>query len=141
MKQHRRPLIIGLLAASIAPVLWLMLRDSYWPQPPDYDLMVLKVWYLSSLAGALVLGAPLVMLLKYLSKLTWRNVLLGSVVAGYAFVQVVIYAMLAEVRLDRLLDPGILLEGATLGLAAGVGFCVAAWPNNSFKPNLLRKSA
>jgi hypothetical protein len=139
--QHRRPLTLGLLVASVTAVIWLMVRESYWPQPPDFDLIVLRVWYLSSLVGTLLFGAPLVILLKLLSKLTWRNVLLGSVVAGYAFAQLVIYAMLGELRADRLLDPRVFLDGSGLGLAAGIGFCVAAWPNNSFKPKPLRGSA
>jgi hypothetical protein len=139
--QHRRPIAFGLFAASVAPVVWLMLRESHWPQPPDFDLTVLRVWYLSSLACTLFLGLPLVMLLKFLSRLTWPNVLVGAAVAGYFFVQLMIYAMLGELRSDRLLDPHIFMDGASLGLAAGIGFCIATWPNNSFKPRPLRGSA
>jgi len=131
--QHRRPLTLGLFAASVTPVLWLMLRESGWLQRPQFDLWVLQIWYLSSLAGVVVLGAPFIFLLSWFSRLTWANVLVGSVAAGCAFVQFVVYAMRGEVRADRLLDPGVILEGSILGLVAGIGFCIAAWPNISLK--------
>ena len=131
--QHRRPLTLGLFAASVTPVLWLMLRESDWLQRPQFDMWVLQIWYLSSLAGVVVFGAPFVFLLGRLSRLTWANVLIGSVVAGWVFLQFVVYAMLGEVRADRVLDPGVSLEGSVLGLVAGIGFCIAAWPNISLK--------
>lgn len=129
--QHRRPLVLGIFGASLAPVVFLMFRESQWPKPPDFDLTVLKVWYLSSLAGALCLGVPIAFLLKRASKLTWHSVLLASVVAGNLFTQLVTYAFLGEFRTDRLLDLHVLLEASCLGLAAGLGFCVASWPNPS----------
>jgi hypothetical protein len=108
-----------------------MAREWRWPEFQNFDLLVLQLWYLSSLAGTLLLGAPLVVLLKYRCRLTWRNVLLGSAVAGYVFEQLVVGAMLGELRADRLLDPHMFVGGTSLGLAGGIGFCVAAWPNNS----------
>jgi hypothetical protein len=132
--QHRRSISLGIAAASALPVLGILCYAKVWPKSSDLWQAVLFICALS-FTGILVLGLPVVLFLRHRGWLTWLTVLGSSVVVGNLYYQVLalFYANGPE--------PSQLIGGTALGLLAGVGFCIGAWPNKSFKPNPLRGSA
>jgi hypothetical protein len=93
------------------------------------------MFYAVALVGVLLLGLPVVLYLRRRGKLSWLTVLGASLVAGN------LYYQLLAIFLSEGFSPDQLLLGSLAGALAGVGFCVGAWPNNSFKPNPHRGGA
>lgn len=99
-------------------------------------------WYgfIIALPAALVLGGPLFFVFHRLALLRWWQVALGGALIG-----------LAAALVLPLLDSGFVWYkfgalSAPLGFLSGLVFWLVGvyrnlGPNNSFKPNLLRKSA
>jgi hypothetical protein len=131
--QHRRPIVLGLAAAWLAPVLVLAVQDGELPDPRFLQSTAFEVWAKTSALVVLLVGTPLVLLLKRFGWLTWLGVIGSSVVVSNFLAQWFVASMLGSLAPDRLFDPRILLNASLLGLAAGAAFCLAAWPNNSFK--------
>ncbi len=100
--------------------------------------LVLAISFTVAAVPTLLLGLPYVLWLRSRNALTWLNVCLGSAAVGALAMAVLSWAMVWNNPV-----PGAwsYLLGAGLGLAGGVGFCLGARPNNSFKPTLLRKAA
>ena len=131
--QHRRPILLGLAAASVAPVILLAVQGGNGPATAILQSTALEVWLKTSVLLVLAVGTPTVLLLRRLGLLTWLGVIGSSVVWANLLAQFFVASMLGSIRIDRLLDFHIFLQASLLGLAAGVAFCFAAWPNNSFK--------
>jgi hypothetical protein len=88
-----------------------------------------------SLATMLVVGLPYVLWLRSHNVLNAVTVCLGAMAAGAMALGLLNWGINWDHHAPGLLQ---LLYGAGFGLAAGIAFCVGAWPNNSFKPNTLR---
>ena len=88
---------------------------------------LLAVLYAISSVGVVGLGLPFVLLLRSCGWLTWLNVLGCSALAGILYWEVI------GIFLWEGFQISYLLEGALLGVLAGVGFCIAAWPNNALQ--------
>lgn len=91
-----------------------------------------------SYTAMLVLGLPYLLWLRSRNWLTWIPVYAGATLLGAA-----VWAGYWQMSLR---PPSLLKAlpvGAGIGLVVGIVFCWLAGcgPNNSFKPNLLRKSA
>ena len=145
MKQHKRPIWLGILAAIVLPAvsLPLLIMSTGWSGDsiPDTALGA-SILSLSTAIGAapaaVILGVPFVLWLRSRGMLTWLNVCIGAVAIG-ALALGAIYSL---IQWGNPL-PGLrqFTYGAAFGLVGGVGFCLGAWPNNSFKPKPLRGSA
>ena len=132
--QHKRPIALGLLSATACPVAGLLAWAHYWPTSAEQWGGVLGLC-LIALTGVFLFGLPIVLALRKYGRLTWAAVLVSAILAGNLYYQV----------LGTFLSDGfslsLLPEGTLFGLIAGLGFCIGAGPNKSFKPNPLRGSA
>jgi hypothetical protein len=138
--QHRRPLWLGALFASITPplclsavLLFLAPGVSGFAVILSAAAAVFAATFAVSLATMLVLGLPYVLWLRSRNMLNPLTICIGAMAAGAVAVGL----------LNWNRAPGLsqLLYGAVLGLASGIAFCAVARPNNSFKPKPLRGSA
>ena len=143
--QHKRPLWIGVLLASLAPWLCILVAllvdkigDPSFTDMISTSAMIFVIAFPVSLAAMLVLGLPYVLWLRSRGALNALTICAGAVAAGAITFALSSWGMSWDHR-----APGLpqLLFGAGLGLAAGVAFCLGAGPNNSFKPKPLRGSA
>jgi len=143
--QHRRPLWIGALLASLTPPLCALavLFVSRTGDPSISDMLgtaalIFAATFPISLATMLAIGLPYVLWLRSHNALSVLTVCVGAVAAGVVALGLLNWGANWDHRAPGLLQ---LLYGAGLGLAAGIAFCVGAGPNNSFKPKPLRGSA
>ena len=143
--QHRRPLWLGVLFASITPPLCLSAVLIFLaPGVSGFAVIfsaaaaVFAATFAVSLATMLVLGLPYVLWLRSRNMLNPLTICLGAMAAGAVAVGLLNWGVNWNHR-----APGLsqLLYGAGLGLASGIAFCAGARPNNSFKPKPLRGSA
>jgi hypothetical protein len=142
--QHKRPLWLGVLLASLAPPTGLigviLFTGTDLPSAPEV-LSTVSLAYLVAFPIALIamltLGLPFVLWLRSHNSL---NTL--SVCAGAAIIGAVSSSLLTmTIRWDHQFELAQLLYGAGFGLTAGIAFCLGAGPNNSFKPNPHRGGA
>ena len=131
--QHRRPISLGLAAASLAPVALLAVQGGQALGLSFFQSTAFKVWTITSILIVLLFGTPIVLLLKRFGQLSWLAVIGASIGAANVLAQLFVASMLGSIRADRLFDPHVFRDASLLGLVAGLGFCLAAWPNNSFK--------
>ena len=143
--QHSRSLVAGLVGAILAPAFGVLAYSMAAAQalPSSANdwwgvslLLLIAVTF--SLAGVLLLGLPYVLWLRGRFWLSWLNVIVGAAVAGTLHLTAIGWLFSWDRQLPALLD---LWPGVILGALSGLGFCVGAWPNNSFKPKPLRGSA
>ena len=143
--QHRRHLTLGLLGAVLAPALALLISSvvsaTFWPASLD-DWRGLGVLFTTTLAfsalGVLAFGLPLVLWLRAYQWLGWVTVLCSAAAVGAIYVALLSWLLSWSHQLPQFQQVGL---GMLLGLVSGIGFCLGAGPNNSFKPNPLRGSA
>ena len=99
--QHRRSIFLGIAAASATPVLGLLIHSGYWPKSFS-DLRVVALFYalfyVLTLPGVLILGLPIVLLLKRNGWLSWLKVLASSIVAGNLYRSSVSFSRMASIR-------------------------------------------
>jgi hypothetical protein len=144
VSQHKRPLWLGMLLASLAPPVCLigiiLFTGTDLPSFTEV-LSTVSLAYLVAFPIALVamltLGLPFVLWLRSHNMLNILSVCIGSVLIGAASFTLLTIA----IRWDHQFELAQLLYGAGFGLAAGIAFCIGAGPNNSFKPTPLRGAA
>ncbi len=143
--QHRRPLWLGVLLASLAPPLCMLtvLFFSRTDNPSITDMLntgmvAFAVTFPVSLCAKLALGLPFVLWLRSRKALNSMLICAGAVAVGVFTLALLTWVLSWDHRAPDLPQ---LLYGAGLGLAAGIAFCIGAGPNNSFKPKPLRGSA
>ncbi len=128
--QHRRPLWLGVLAASLAPAISMILvglvSASRFPSLTKMLRTIGTVFALTTpvaLAGILVLGLPLVLWLRSRNALNAAYVCIGAIAIG-----VIAWAVVGMVITydHRLPNPSMLLVGAVFGLVSGVAFCIGS---------------
>ena len=110
-----------------------MVLTGHWPSVAD--LVPYAVFFAFTVPGVLVLGVPFVLLLRSCYWLSWVTVLITSVVTGNLYYQIL------GIFLSVGFEIWYLIEGSVFGALAGLGFCIGAWPNKSFKPTPLRGAA
>jgi len=143
--QHSRPLVAGLVGATLAPAIGVLAYSMAAAQALPSSAndwwgvsLLLLIVGVFSLAGVLVLGLPYVLWLRGRVWLSWLNVIVGAAVAGMLHLTAIGWLFSWDRQLPALLD---LWPGVVLGALSGLGFCVGSWPNNSFKPTPLRGAA
>ena len=141
VSQHKRPLWLGVLLASLAPPVCLvgiiLLTGTDLPSFTE-ALSAVSLAYLVAfpiaLFAMLALGLPFVLWLRSHKFLNVLSVCVGSALIGAACFTLLTMA----IRWDHQFELAQLLYGAGFGLTAGIAFCIGAGPNNSFKPRPLR---
>jgi hypothetical protein len=142
--QHKRPLWIGALLASVAPALCLLaaLIPAQVSNPPAIILadaaLVFAISVPIALVATLLLGLPYVLWLRSHGLLTALAICLGAIVIGAIAFFLFAWALSWDHQVPEL---SAVLYGAGFGLISGIAFCVGMGPNNSFKPKPLRGSA
>src|SRR5512138_3576679 len=128
--QHRRPLWLGVLAASLAPAVSIIFVGfaSASRYPPLTKLlktigMVFALTTPVALAGILVLGLPLVLWLRSRKVLNAAYVCIGAIAIGVFAWAVVGWVITYDHRLP---NSSMLLVGAVFGLISGVAFCIGS---------------
>jgi hypothetical protein len=138
---HKRPLWIGVLLASMAQplcmLLFLLLSSNHTASVIDIVLVV-AVSFPISLLAMLMLGLPYVLWLRSLNRLNSLLICAGSMAIGAISIVLLRWILSWDLRPPELAQ---FLVGAGVGLTAGIAFCVGVGPNNSFKPKPLRGSA
>jgi len=137
-----REIAFGCFVAALAPglcvLLYVLLTASEINTTVSTLSGALIFWAISfAFAGVptLLIGLPYILWLRSRNSITWGNICLGSAIVGS-----LTFAALTGAITWSNPTPGLLV-GAGLGLAGGLAFCLAARPNNSFKPKPLRGSA
>jgi len=140
-----RSLALGCFLAALAPgvvlVAYLLLSGVGGGDIADLVSgvsLVLAISFTVAAIPTLLLGLPYVLWLQSRSALTWLNVCTGSMALGALTMAILSWAMVWN---NPVPDAWSYLLGAGFGLAGGLGFCVGATPNNSFKPTPLRGAA
>ena len=143
--QHKRPLWLGVLLASLALATCIsvvaLISQS---RAPSFTQLVgglgavFAVAVPVSLVAMLCFGLPFVLWLRSRNALNSVYVCAGAALIGAATFALFGWWLTWDHRL-----PGVslLLFGAGIGIVSGVAFCVGSGPNNSFKPKPLRGSA
>jgi hypothetical protein len=142
--QHKRPIWLGVLLASLAPAIVLLsaMFFSRTGNPSLADMIRTGgTIFLFTLPVALVvmltLGLPYVLWLRKRGFLNSVFVCIGATAIGS-----IAFALLALIlSWDHRIELAQFLYGAGFGLASGIAFCVGSGPNNSFKPMPLRGTA
>ena len=142
----RRPILVGALVAPLggppALLLYQLISDSIshgrigLQYLPAILLIYLVFGVPVSYISMAVLGLPYVAWLRRTGRLTWLSVCGGAAALGAFALPTALWL------LSKTSQPSFenMIGGGLAGLACGALFCVVAWPNNSFKPNLLRSS-
>lgn len=99
-------------------------------------LLLLAVGF--SLIGVLALGAPYIFWLRRNGRLSWLSVVAGAAAAGAIHFGAVRWLLSWDNQLPKFEE---LWLGVILGALSGIGFCIGAGPNNSFKPTSFRDAA
>ena len=141
MRQHKRPIWLGAFLAVVVPAaaVPLLAFSQNWSGASFVDTLVgasiLSFATAIYAAPALLLGIPFVLWLRSRGALTWFHVCLGAAIIGAVSLALISWAVQWG---NPIPAPRQFLIGAVFGLLGGLGFCIGAGPNNSFKPNLLR---
>jgi len=145
MQQHSRPIWLGILLAVVFPAASLPLLTVFfgWSGSSILDtLLGASMLALATAIGAapptLILGLPFVLWLRSKGALNWLNVCVGAVAIGAFAIGLIYWAIQWGNPFPGLTQA---IYGAVFGLIGGIGFCLGAGPNNSFKPKPLRGSA
>ena len=128
--QHRRPLWLGVLAASLAPAVSIIFvgfaSASRYPSLIKMLKTIGMVFALTTpvaLAAFLVLGLPLVLWLRSRNVLNAAYVCIGAIAIGVIAWAVVGWVITYDHRLP---NPSMLLVGAVFGFISGVAFCIGS---------------
>jgi hypothetical protein len=146
MQPSIRLVLFGIVLAALAPglcllVYFLVAETSAGSSTPDFFqglAALLSASFLVSALPALLLGLPYVLWLRARNALNWLNSCLGAMVIGAITLATLSWASRWDHSAPTVAS---FFLGAAFGLAGGVGFCLGARPNNSFKPKPLRGSA
>ena len=140
-----RSVALGAVLAALAPSLCVVgygilmsVGDERMINSFAFALIVLSIAFVLSLIPTLTIGLPLVFWLRTRKALSWLNICLAAAISGALLVPLVSWTIIAQ---GHPFEPQAFLIGGGLGLASGLGFCLGARPNNSFKPRPLRGSA
>ena len=146
MQHSVRSVLLGIALAALAPGVCLAGVALIIEVPNSKSILdtvqAVLLLFLASFpvaaVPAILLGLPFVLWLRSRNALSWFNVCFGAAVIGAIALAALSWGVQWEHRAPTW--PSYFL-GAGLGLAGGLGFCLGAWPNNSFKPKPLRGSA
>ena len=141
--QHKRSLWLGVLFASLVVPITLiciaLISQSRAPSSANLLIGIGGIFVIAtpvSFLATTLLGLPFVLFLRALKILNWTYVCVGASLIGVLVDLLLVWLVSGELTK---LSQGLL--AAFIGLVSGIAFCLGARPNNSFKPNLLRKSA
>ena len=135
--QHTRSLWLGALCATLAPPVSLVFMAlSARPSVPSASNLLTGiggVFFIAtpvSFLAMMLLGLPLVLLLRRLGLLSWVSVCLAATVVGAVAFAAFAWALTWDHR-----APGTsqYFIGAVLGLVSGAAFCLGAGPVSGFR--------
>lgn len=92
------------------------------------DWQILSVYFGIALAGALVLGLPLVLLLRQARRLSWLTVFAASILGSNLYAPLLAYIISEHYRLYDV------VFSTACGLLMALGFCLGTWPRWFISP-------
>ena len=131
-RAHKRPIWLGLLAASLTPTLCLLIWSIVFLANPSaetfgYEALLIVVFPTCfALLVALILMLPFVLWLRARGRLTATWVCTGTAFAGVVPVPFLYSPLVPDRPVFDALPPSLFFVFALLGLLAGVVFCVVS---------------
>lgn len=123
--EHKRSFFLGALVGSlfvtIVAVIWIHFPFNVVPH-----WAYITVVFLVALMGSLVIGLPIVTLLRKIHRLSWFSILLSATVTANLYTLMIAYLISEHYRVQDVIFSSI------LGLLMGLGFCFGSWPHRFF---------